>query len=43
MYGHINIRINMGSNGFDVRACGVLAKDQKVIVSCGADGTITLS
>lgn len=43
MYNNSDIRVKIGENGFDVRSCGILEKDGKILVSNEADGTMTLS
>ena len=43
MYNNSDIRVKIGNDGFDVRSCGILEKDGKLLVSNEADGTMTLS
>lgn len=43
MYNNMDIRVKIGENGFDVRSCGILIKDGKILVSNEDDGTVTLS
>lgn len=42
MYNNRDIRIKLGDNGFDLRACGLLRVADKLLISTESDGVNTL-
>ena len=43
MYNRQDIRIKIGENGFDVRACGILLEGEQLLISNEPDGNRTLT